>query len=257
MKRNITRERSKKHKLKYPLKLLGLLAIGYLVLHLFPQIVFSNKINQDAFTIYTVNKMPAGIDAVIGETQCLLRNSSLYKKEYDYSVFFCNDRLRYRLFAPLSGSSFAITMSISQNIFVAGPCVAENLSHRFGDLHHERRLSSVIAHETCHVLLEKQVGSISNFFLPTWIKEGYCEYIAQDSSFDEERGDLMIIQGEKEKNFSFKYLEYRRMVEYLITQEGMSIEALIEEPPLQKDVLEKTRQWLRARMIDSGKGEAD
>jgi len=33
----------------------------------------------------------------------------------------------------------------------------------------------------------KRIGIIKDYRLPQWIKEGYCEYVARDSSFPEKK----------------------------------------------------------------------
>ena len=68
----------------------------------------------------------------------------------------------------------------------------------------------------------KRIGIIKGHRLSKWIKEGYCEYVARDSSFPEEKGIQFPVVRKQNNSISFKYSLWKKMVEYLIDMKGYS-----------------------------------
>jgi len=73
----------------------------------------------------------------------------------------------------------------------------------------------------------KRIGIIKDYRLPKWIKEGYCEYVARDSSFPEKKGIQLLVERKQNNSMSFKYFVWRKMVEYPIDMKGYSFNQLI------------------------------
>jgi hypothetical protein len=94
-------------------------------------------------------------------------------------------------------------------------------------------------------MLRKHVGLFSR--IPRWLSEGYCDYLAGDSSFPEREGDRLLASGQTHPSGAFRYLTFRRMVQYLIDQRGLSIGELVRHPPNEKQVERDMREWLKTR----------
>ena len=60
-------------------------------------------------------------------------------------------------------------------------------------------------HEVAHSLIENHLGILKNKMLPVWKAEGYCEFIAHESSIDETTGLEMFKKEQDDGSKSFKY----------------------------------------------------
>jgi hypothetical protein len=63
--------------------------------------------------------------------------------------------------------------------------------------------------------------------LPVWKAEGYCEFIARESSFGNTAGMEMFKKGQNDDSKSFKYFEYRKVMEYLINNQKFSFDEIV------------------------------
>ncbi len=59
----------------------------------------------------------------------------------------------------------------------------------------QRSLSSVIAHETCHGMERRRFGVAVQATAPTWLFEGYCDYVAQESSLSYRKFRSCMLKG--------------------------------------------------------------
>lgn len=65
------------------------------------------------------------------------------------------------------------------------------------------------------------------FFLPAWIAEGYCDYIAQQSSFPETEGLRLIRSSQSDPSPAFHYFVWRKMVQHLVDDEHYSFAQIV------------------------------
>ena len=83
--------------------------------------------------------------------------------------------------------------------------------------------------------------------IKTWKEEGYCEYIAEESSFGFEKGLNLFMQEKKVTGNSYDYFKYRLYVQYLIDFKKMSIDEIFEK----KFNINKLEAEIRANIADS------
>ena len=226
------------------------LAVAYLFLQLFPQVVFAHSVQAHGIRIYCAESITGDVDPTLSEIQSRIADSSLARNDQSFTVFICNSKWLYAFFSPLSRGSFGIANPVTQSIFVADAEVSRNQSRRFGVSHNARSFVSVVTHEAGHVLMRRRFGFWTNRKSPRWLKEGYCEMLAGESSFSEEAGDSLLAEGEHDSSVSFRYFTYRRMVEYLIQDRKMTIKELVRDAPDEEKVSADTRDWIRQRIIE-------
>ena len=130
----------------------------------------------------------------------------------------------------MSRKAFAINYPISQNIFISKSSISQNYTLRNGKENNKRTLSGVIAHETVHSLLENKLGLLKYKLLPSWKNEGYCDFIANESSFNKQKGVKEICNDTENKDItSFKYFKYRMITEYLFEERKVTLEKFFDE----------------------------
>lgn len=211
-------------KFKY---ILNGLCYGYLLLLLFPQTVFPNKVEYKNFVIYyTGERNTKQIEKVINQSLLLLTKSELFDQKHKQKVFLCSSTWKFLLFSGPNNKALALNHPITQNIFVQKASVSQNriLKHKEGE--NPRTLSSIIVHETTHSLIDNHLGVFkSRFTLPKWKSEGYSEFIANESSYDSIQGFKKLCENRKdEESQSYKYFLYRNITEQLFVKESLSFD---------------------------------
>ncbi len=213
---------------------------------------FAHSVQVHGIRLYCTDPIPCEIETILSEIRSRIAVSTLHRDNHRFAVFVCNSKWLYAFFSPSSRRSFGIANPVTQFVFVADAEISRNQSRRFGAGHNVRSFVSVATHEMGHVLMRRRFGFWTDRRLPKWLKEGYCEMLAGESSFPEDTGDSLLAEGRSDSSMSFKYFTYRRMVEYLIKERGFTIEQLISDPPRYQEVKEKTRDWIQMRISESG-----
>ena len=91
---------------------------------------------------------------------------------------------------------------------------------------HVRFLEIVIINS----LLENKLGLLKYKLLPSWKNEGYCDFIANESSFNKQKGVKEICNDTKNTDSpSFKYFKYRMITEYLFEERKVTLEKFLDE----------------------------
>lgn len=190
-------------------------ALVYVGLVAFPQMMFAYNVNAKGVTIYSRAPLPAETTARIDEALSLISHSELAVPGRNERIFVCNSPWLFRFFSPLSSQSFANSWPITDNIFVADADLTGNVSRSSAPANNRRSFSAVAAHEITHGLIRHRVGVLRAMTLPTWVSEGYCDYVARESSFPETEGLQRLRDGKDDASPSFEYFVYRQMVRRL------------------------------------------
>ncbi len=213
-----------------------LLCASYCVLHVllilaFPQVLFSEHATRDQLTAHMRQEFPSNIDRVLDRAQSLLSASELYDESEAYDIYIINShRLsRYLLLRNVhfgcnmpTGDTFVVNADVAKDL-----AFCEILGPRDQRL---RSLSETIAHEIAHDLIREHMGWKAERDVPSWIKEGYCEFVAQGSAIDHDLG-LSIASEEAPFTLGFLNFKHRLMVEYLLASGKTSIGELLKTPP--------------------------
>lgn len=197
---------------------------------IFPSFLFANKLDYKNFSVhYHSDDIDIEqLKSVLDESELLLKNTELFKTGINQELFICDSFNEFAFFANFSRKAFAVNYTFSKNIFLSKSSVSANSTLRNGKENNKRTLSALIAHETTHSLLEKELGTLKYKLLPSWKNEGYCDFVANESSFDEQKG-LQDICNDKENpdTPSFKYFKYRKLTEYLFEDRKISMEKFL------------------------------
>lgn len=230
------------------------IALLYILLVLYPSPLFAHSFEKSNLKIYSTQPIPHNeASKLIDEIQSRVQSSCIFNDSLMVQVYLCNSQTLYALFSPLSKDSFGITSPFTRKIFIAQADLKANTSTAFREDHRQRSFVGVATHEVGHVMINHYKGILKAFRLPAWINEGYCEYLANESSYDEKTGDEMLLLGIDDSTMSFAYYTYRRMIEYCLDHAGMDLRDLFSNPPLEQDVLERTRGWLSTRVSEHPK----
>lgn len=200
----------------------------YLALFLFPQIIFTNKVYYKSYIVYSHHKLNNNIFTILDSAENLVSKSEFYiDRPIHNRIFLCSSFLEYSLFAPTQRKAFACTNPLTNNILLSKSNVLLNKVERNGNDNNIRTLSGTIAHEVAHTLIVKKIGLLKNMQLATWKKEGYCDFIAKESSFNFTVGMQLLCSNQNTVSPSFQYFKYRLYVNYLINDKRQSFNQII------------------------------
>lgn len=227
-------------------KKLGGLVLGtalvYLILLIYPSVLFANKHPYLNFEIYSDRPIPNTIDLVIDDVIDRIENSELYDANDTFRIYFCNDNWRFKLFTRNGNAGGVVNIPISANIFIRESNIETNELIPPGGWMYtpkERPLSYFIAHESIHSLQRKRNPFIQ-LTTPSYILEGYADYIAKKPDFNYTK----YMELYKTKDFLMNpenglYHKYHLFTAYLIDKEGYSFDRIINEKPDLERTLEQ------------------
>lgn len=198
------------------------LAILYACLHFFPQTLFPYSVTSGDITIYSRSPLPPDATACADRAAGLLRQSELAIPGRQEHIFVCNSPWFFGLFCPTSTRAFAVSVPLTDHIFVSSADISQDIVRRSGEEFNQRSLSSVMAHEITHGLIRKKLGLFQGSRLPDWVAEGYCDFVARESSFPEKEGLQLFESGQDHPSMAYRYFVYRQMVRYLIEGEKLT-----------------------------------
>lgn len=211
---------------------LSIMAIVYLIFLLFPQMLFANKFEYKNFTVYYHSEKidHKALSNVLDNSLQLLERSELFQENVKQKMFICNSYKEFAFFSLRSRKAFAVNHPLSQNIFLTTSDFDKNRIIRNDKMYNTRILSAVIAHETTHSLLENKLGTLKYKMLPSWKNEGYCDFIANESSYKTINEKEAACNAEDETNSpSFTYFKYRMLTQFLFEKEGVTINEFLNK----------------------------
>jgi len=196
--------------------------VAYLLTICFPQYLFAHEVTYQNFKIYSKESFDGRIYRVLDDAEARLTKSTIYDREISRRVFLTDSHGMYAFLSNKAFRSFANSVPLINNILINKSDVADDLVFLNRPQHNKRSLSGVIAHEVAHLFIRKKVGVARASLMPTWKNEGYCEYIAGDSTITYEEG-VQLWKENPNDDSKYKYFKYHMMVKYLLETEKLSI----------------------------------
>ena len=161
---------------------IGVAAVAYLVLLVFPQPLFGYSMNYGKFKVYSRQPVEAEMQNVLDAAEERLRRSSIYDENIHRSVYLTNGYGMYALLSHKAYNSFANSVPFVNNIFINKTDIVADRVYMNRAKNNSRSLSGVIAHEVTHLFIRQRYGTVAASMMPVWKNEGYCEYIAGDTT---------------------------------------------------------------------------
>jgi hypothetical protein len=208
--------------------------VAYGALHLtlayHPRPFFSHHRTYKNFTVHMREEIPPEITGILDRVGARLARSELNDEGLHHPIYIFNsDRLiRFLLFRDVH---FGCNLPNGVSYITGGDVerdVARCSTLGPGDPR-RRTLSETIAHEITHALIRRHVGWLGDRKLPSWVKEGYCEYVAEGRVIDDRTGLALMRNGASTPGFP--QFRNRLMMEYLINERGLAIDRILRDPP--------------------------
>lgn len=164
----------------------------------------------------------AALDAVAEKSAALISGSPLARASEPRRVFLTEGGWRWNWLALRFRDSFAISRPFTEPLIFNRSDIARDRLHSGGNA--VRSLSGTLAHETCHGLIRRSIGLHADFTKPVWLREGYCDFVAEESALDEQRADKLRTTDPDHR--SLVYFDGRRRVAAELARNGGDVRAL-------------------------------
>ena len=174
----------------------------YLGVHFYPQPLFGHQLDHKGITLYSTQPIPVDQgEELLSQIRSEISVSEIHDSKKKFEIFICNSKALYTFLGPLSREAFGF---FYLNTIIAHADLETNMAKAYRANHNTRSFTSVATHEICHEMIRDKFGFLSSYTKPKWLHEGYCEYIAKESTFPENLGYEMIAKGKADKSNSFK-----------------------------------------------------
>lgn len=143
-------------------------------------------------------------------------------------IFLTDGGWRWTILALTSRGAFAYTRPIST---IVSDAVIVNRADPAADMAvngrvigGKRSLSGVIAHERTHIWTSRALGLVENALLPNWQREGYADYVAQETSLT--AAEYARLKQSGTDHPAIPYFEGRQRIEAMAKINGGTIAAM-------------------------------
>lgn len=206
------------------------------------------------FDVHSDLPISSDIDKVLDDVIFRISHSELYDSRDSFSIYICNSTWRLLLFTRRAGVGGLVNQGLSDNVFIRESEIAENkiVSPTKGEeiaLPEERPLSYFIAHEITHVLQTK-VDRFMHFTTPTYIVEGYADYIGKATHFKYGRYLNNLNRNDITMNpETGLYNKYHLLVAHLMDKKGMTFQEIAHK----KIDIAQVEHWLEVESTTNAK----
>lgn len=163
------------------------------------------------FDVYADAAPGPALTAEIGRAERLLAASPINDPNARPRLYLTDGGWRWRIYAIGQTQSFGITRPLIGDTFLNRSDIAHDAVFARG---YRRTLSGTIAHETTHVMQRRRLGLVRYARLPAWIREGYADHVAQESTLSD--ADVARLRAQGRSDPAIFYHDARKRVEALL-----------------------------------------
>src|SRR5690349_947858 len=204
------------------------LAMAYVLLLCFPQVLFAHQVTYKNFTVYSRQPLNQNVYVMLDKVETRLATSEVNNMQVKPKIFLTNSQRLYSLLSLyLDANSFGKGFGLlpTNNVFINEADVARDLVFRKAPAFNQRSLSEVVAHEVTHLLVREKFGYLKNVTMPAWKKEGYAEYVAGGTTLDYATG-ANLWKANPQNDRGYQYFKYYMLVKYLMDHDKLTVEQL-------------------------------
>lgn len=167
---------------------LGLAVLAYAGALMYPNWAFTYSHTYKNFSVFSDRPIDSIIEDRLDEALTHLERSELYDPHMRFNIYFCYNKYRLGFFTRNSKVGGMVNGLVSQNVFLREADIAGNKIIPPGKWLMDaevRTLTYFLTHELTHSLQAK-ANRFMRITHPTYIMEGYADYIAKKDSFNYE-----------------------------------------------------------------------
>jgi hypothetical protein len=196
-----------------------------LLFRIIPQILFwPYRATIGSHEVYSEIPIGPNLSTLIRSAENLQIRSSIRPLVKSQSIFLTGGGLRWKLIAMQSSGAFATTIPLVENIFINKASIDQNEIKTGRIVGGIRPLDRVLAHEMAHSLLRSHFGLTGMVTKPSWFTEGYCDYVADNSSLTAQ--DVANLRMSQSSHPALPYYKGRLKIESLIEREHQTVDQI-------------------------------
>jgi hypothetical protein len=233
------------------------------VIILFPQHLFADKMNYKDFTVCSNSKIDDNLKTVLDNAMTLVEKSELYNANYKFNIILCYNTLYNKIDDKLLGDGPTARTTLSNIIVKVNIDVQNNLA--FPTFHKacEVNLTELLAHEITHCLQANKYGILkfNPFIHPEfWKLEGYPEYISKQQelsnidyklesdinryiNLESKATDIWISPEQGGCEVPNYYYKGRLMIEYLMNIRHFSYDQILKDTTSENVIYQEMVNW--------------
>lgn len=192
-------------------------------------LAFPHRAQVGTFDIRSEAPLPrAEIERVIADANRRIATSPIADPQGESrSIYLTQGGWRWTWLALQSRRSFGLTRAATSYIVINRSDLATNRMTNSRPADAARTLSSIIAHEACHGMERRRYGPLMSVTKPTWLVEGYCDHVAQESTLSDARATEIKARGQDHP--AMVYYEGRKRVAAELARNGGDVDRLFAE----------------------------
>jgi len=235
----MTKKRSRGRVYKITSTVITGLAIAYVMLLYFPQPLFAYSEKYGNLTIHSREPLQSEMESVVAKANERLARVPFYSAEKTRQIYLTGGPKMYALLSHKAYRSFANSVPFINNIMINKTDVPADRVIMDREINNFRSLSGVMAHEVTHLAIRERYGTVAASMMPTWKNEGYCEYIAGDTTIPIEEG-IRRWRENPNDDTNYRYIKYQLMVRYLLEKQQITVDELFTQAFDERDVAART-----------------
>jgi len=224
----------------------------------FPSIFIDKKFDHNAFTIYSNNELQLNesIKNVLDSVQLNLDQSRFHRENLHLELYFVQGTF-YEKLIRIFGVKNIASSKFAKHIYLAKPYFQDNILKKSNKYDEWLNLIQIISHEGVHSQMYKDHSFMGFMKTPSWINEGYSEYISYRPIRETQNYSLaeLFKKYKSTSDYWIKteygsmtpklYLRDRIIMEYLIDVLELDILSIIEDQKLDPEkILEEINEYV-------------
>lgn len=191
-----------------------------------PQLLaFPHRAQSGDLSVYSDTPIdPRALETVARKSAALVATSPLARPQEPRRVFLTDGGWRWTWLAVRFRNSFAVSRPLTEPLIFNRSDLARNELYNGTPPGAMRSLSGTIAHETCHGLIRRRFGITSDWTKPAWLREGYCDHVAAESTLSDTDAARLKAQGSDHP--ALDYYDGRKRVAAELARNGGNVDAL-------------------------------
>ena len=204
---------------------LAILIVCVTTLYAPAALAFPHYAEIGATKIYSTEPILPVLEQRIARADRLLAKSPLYVPGLRRTIVLTDGGWRWRLMALGYSDTIALRRPFSSILLFNRSDIDADRVRNVSPIGGIRSLSGTIAHESVHILTARRFGELRLARMPHWKREGYADYVAQETSIDPD--EEQKIRARWPDAPVLKYFEGRRRVANALDDEGQTVEQLL------------------------------
>lgn len=174
--------------------------------------------------VYSEMPIAQKLGEIIAAGDALAARSPIASSDTHQPIFLTKGGWRWAWLALTSRGAFALSRPGSEAIVVNRSGFSTDTVSTDRQIGGTRALSATIAHEMTHAAIRKRFGVAADWRYPSWLREGYCDYVAGSGSLSDAEARRLLASGSSHP--ALVYWQGRKRVEAELQRNGGAVDAL-------------------------------